>query len=181
MIDQNVSILMDSLVRPLLDNERRELDHKERKVAEWAVQAGVSGSQFAFFKRIATHHEHYKELGAAVWAAMLRIIDETVIGPNSDLSNDLKQKFDAYMSTAAQQTRSTMVDFRTMVHDMPKESFDTVYQETRTKFHNEIDLRCQRGSSSGATQITVHGPVYGAMHVNSPGSTQTVNVAIDRK
>lgn len=181
MIDPNVSILMDNLVRPLLDNERRALDHKERKVAEWAVQAGVSGSKFAFFKRIATHYEHYKELGGAVWAAMLRIIDETAIGANSDLSNDLKQKFDAYMSTAAQQTRSSMVAFRTKGHAMPKETFDTVYQETRTKFHNEIDLRCQRASSSGAIQITVDGPVHGGIQVNSPGSTQTVNVAIDRK
>ncbi|HUA68813.1 MAG TPA: hypothetical protein VMA13_09725, partial [Candidatus Saccharimonadales bacterium] len=93
---------MDSLVQPLLDNESRELDRSVTKAAEWAVQAGVPGSGLAFFKRIAAYFDHYKELANAVWAAMLRVLDEIDIRSCPDLAGDLKQRFDAYMSAAAQ-------------------------------------------------------------------------------
>jgi hypothetical protein len=174
MIEPETSAVMDSLVRPLLASESRELDRRATKAAEWAVQAGVPGSGLAFFKRIAAYFDHYKELAGAVWAAMLRVLDETDIRSCPDLAGDLKQKFDSYMSAPAQRTRSSMVAFGQMGHAMPKETFDTIFEETRTKFHNEIELRCRRarGGSEG-TQIRIGelkmGDSYTASQVGAMG------------
>ena len=174
MIDPETSAVMDSLVQPLLDNESRELDRSVTKAAEWAVQAGVPGSGLAFFKRIAAYFDHYKELANAVWAAMLRVLDEIDIRSCPDLAGDLKQRFDAYMSAAAQRTRSSMVALGQMGHAMPKETFDSVFDETRKKFHIEIELRCRRarGESHGA-QIKIEklnmGDSYTAGQVGAMG------------
>ena len=144
MIAPETSAVMDTLVQPLLDSESRELDRKVTKAAEWAVQAGVPGSGIAFFKRITAHFDHYRKMANAVWEAMLRVLDETDIRSRPDLAGDLKRKFDSYMSAAAQRTRSSMVAFGQMEHAMPKETFDSVFDETRKKFHTEIELRCRR-------------------------------------
>jgi hypothetical protein len=174
MIDQETSSVMDNLVRPLLDNESRELDRRVTRAAEWAVQAGVPGSGLAFFKRIAAYFDHYKELAGAVWAAMLRVLDETDIRSSPDLAGDLKQKFDAYLSAPAQRTRSSMVALGQMGHAMPRETFDTVFEETRTKFHAEIELRCRRARGGNeAAQIRIGelnmGDTYTARQVGAMG------------
>jgi hypothetical protein len=120
------------------------------------VQAGVSGSGFALFRKIAVYFDHYKELAGAVWAEMLRVFDETDIRSDPDLPGSLKQKFDNYMSIPAQRTRSSMVAVSLMGHAMPKETFDSVFEETRTKYHAEIELRCRRAAGKNqAMQISI--------------------------
>jgi hypothetical protein len=144
MLDPQTNALMDSLVRPLLDSESRELDGKINKAAAWAVQAGVPGSGLAFFKRIAAYYDHYKDLAGAVWAAILRVLEEADVQPYPELAGDLKHKFDEYMAAPAQRTQSNMVALSQMGHGMPKETFDGVYEQTREKYHAEIDLQCRR-------------------------------------
>ena len=146
MLEAETNALMDSLVRPLLDCESRELNRRITRAAEWAVQAGVLGSGLAFFKRIAAYFDHYTELAGTVWAAMLRVLEETDIRSYPDLPGDLKQKFDGYMSGPAQRTRSSMVALGQMGHAMPKETFDGVYEQTRGKYHTEIELQCRRAA-----------------------------------
>jgi len=75
MIAPETNAIMDNLVRPLLDSESRERARRVTKAAEWAMQAGVSGSGLVFFKRVAAHFDHYRNLAGAVWAAMLRVLD----------------------------------------------------------------------------------------------------------
>jgi hypothetical protein len=135
---------MDNLIRPLLGSESRELDGKVTRAAEWAVQAGVPGSGLAFFKRIAAYYDHYKDVAGAVWAAMLRVLEETDVQPYPELPGDLKHKFDDYMAAPAQRIRSNMVTLSQMGHGMPRETFDGVYEQTREKHHTEIELQCRR-------------------------------------
>jgi hypothetical protein len=143
------------------------------KAAERAVQAGVPGSGLAFFKRIAAYFDHYRDLAGSVWAAMLRVLDETDIRSCPDLAGDLKQKFDAYMTGPAQRTRSSMVALSQTGHAMPKETFDGVFEETRMKFHNEIELRCRRARGGDEAQIRIGelnvGDSYTASQVGAMG------------
>ena len=156
MLEPDTKALMDSLVQPLLDGESRELDRRITKAAEWAVQVGVPGSGLAFFKRITAYFDHYRELAGAVWAAMLRFLDETDIRPYPELHDDLKHKFDDYMSATAQRTRSSMVAFGQMGHGMPKETFDGVCEQTLAKYHTEIEIRCRRAAAkNNAPQISI--------------------------
>jgi hypothetical protein len=88
MITPETSAVLDGLVQPLLDSEGRELDRRVTRAAEWAVQAGVPGCGLAFFKRIAACFDHYKELAGSVWAAMLRVLDETDVRSCPELAGD---------------------------------------------------------------------------------------------
>ncbi len=174
MIDPETSAVMDNLVRPLLDSENRELDCRLTNVAAWAVRLGVPSSGFAFFKRIAVHFDHYRDKAGSVWAAMLRVLDEKEIHSSTDLAGDLKQKFDAYMSGPAKRTRSRMAALGQLGHPMPKETFDDVFEETRARFHNEIDLRCRRARGGNqAVQIRIEelnvGDSYTASQVGAMG------------
>jgi hypothetical protein len=144
MLDPDKSALIDSLVRPLLDGESRELNDRIRRAAERAAQAGVPGSGLAFFQSINAYFEHYRELATNVWTAMLRVLDETGISSNPELSGDLKQKFDAYMIGTANRIRSSMVAYGSSGRSMPTETFESVFEKTRAKYHAEIELRCQR-------------------------------------
>ena len=147
MIDPDTVAIMDKIVRPVLDSESRDLNDKVRRAAEWAAQAGVPGSGLAFFKQIAAYFDHYRDLAKAVWAGMLRVLDETRLHLYPELPKDLKQQFDAYMSGPAQRMRASMQDFQQMRRSMPNETFDDVFERTREKYHIEIDLRCRRAES----------------------------------
>ena len=142
MLDSNTATLMDSLVGPILDSESRELNRKLTRVAEQTSQAGLAGSGLTQTRRIIVHYDHHKELAAAVWSAMLRVLQAAQLAPYPGLPAHLKRRLDAYMTAPADRTRSSMVAFDHMSRTKSREAFDGVCSEIRTKYHTEIDLYC---------------------------------------
>lgn len=142
MLDSNTVTLIDSLVGPILDVESRELNRKLTRAAEQTAQAGLAGSGLAQTRQIIVHYDHHKELAAAVWSAMLRVLQVTQLAPFPGLPADLKRRFDAYMAVPANRTGSSMVAFDHMSRTKSREAFDGVYTEVRTKYHTEINLYC---------------------------------------
>ena len=147
MLDAPTNTLMDTLVRPLLSSESRGLASKLTRVAERAYQGGLSGSGVACSRRTIAYRDHYKDLAGAVWAAMLRVLEETDVQPYPELSGDLKRKFDDYMGAPAERIRSDMVALSQMGHGMPRETFDGLREEIRAKYHTEIELQCAKASA----------------------------------
>src|SRR5262249_46509407 len=105
---------------------------------------GVPGSGLALFKLIAVYLEHHGTLAATVWGAMLRVLEATDLDPYPDLASDLKQKFEAYMRSSDERTRSSMAEIAQSGQAMPKETFDGHASEVRAKYHTEIELYCRR-------------------------------------
>jgi hypothetical protein len=140
MHDAKTGRLMDDLVSPILAKEEVELRSKVTRAAEWAVQAGVPGSGIARFKRISTYFDHHKDLAAAVWEAMLRVLEETDQIPYAELGRDLKEKFDGYLSKPTGRTQATMDQLKQSAQEVPREKFEVLCIEVRSKYHTEIDL-----------------------------------------
>jgi hypothetical protein len=139
----NTGTLMDNAVGLILNSQSSELDRKIRRRAEKDVAVGISGSGAAVFAHTGVYFDHYKDLAAAVWSEMLRVLSGVDLEPYPELAADLKQKFDSYLSAAADCARSYMAALRQNGRAMPRETFDGAYEEVRTKYHIEIDLHCQ--------------------------------------
>jgi hypothetical protein len=163
--------LMDILVHPLLDSDGPELNRKITKAAERAVVSGFAGPVL----QITVSNEHYRELAAAVWGAMLRVLNEAHVAPYPELAGDLKRKLEAYLAASANRIRSSMVAFSEGVgHPGPKETFDGICEEIRAKYSAEIQLHCHRA----AVELKKQQGTHVAMNItyNLTGENPRVNI-----
>jgi hypothetical protein len=175
MLDSNTVTLMDSLVGPILDAESRELNRKLTRAAEQTAQAGLAGSGLAQTRQIIVHHDHHKELAAAVWSAMLRVLNEAHVTPYPELAGDLKRKFEAYLAASANRIRSSMVAFSLgLGQPGPKETFDGICEEIRAKYSAEIQLHCHRAAAELKKQQETH--VAMNITYNLTGENPRVNI-----
>jgi hypothetical protein len=160
-MDKETYELMDRVVNAILLKEPEDIRRKGQQKAAHVLQQGVQGSSFARGQHVMMHYEHYQEYSRKVWEAMLQVAKNAEEPVHPGTAAELKVKFDSYMAPLIAKTQAGVSELMRMIGGQPsRPTFDEVHNETRTRYHNEIDiwvrsaLEEQRREQRMATKIT---------------------------
>src|SRR5208283_742076 len=98
MIPDNINQLLNGVVDIQLASRNEVLCEEINRSAAWAVQMGVSGSQFAANKRALVHYELIERVADKVWSEIKRVLEEVQFVPQQTASQDLKDYISAKLT-----------------------------------------------------------------------------------
>ena len=170
MFPDNINRLLNGVVDIELASRSEILREEINRSAAWAVQMGVSGSQFAANRRALVHYELIERLADKVWLEIKRVLEDVQFVPHQTASQDLKDYISAKLASPLRECKAgadaSLEYFKTKPNPPIEKHFDSIQR----KIFAEIDLFCvkleaqalERKTSRMSSNITHN------LHGNNP-------------
>jgi len=144
MLPDNTRQLIDRVVEIALASRKEILRAELQRTAEWAVQAGVSGSGLAAFKRAKVYCDLIERLANQTWTETKRVLEEVQFKPCQQLAQDLKDYIRDTLAVPYEECRSGTYTDPQVTNAQPKPIFVDHYDSIERKLFAEIDLFCAK-------------------------------------
>lgn len=144
MLPNDINQLLNGVVDIQLASRSEVLREEINKSAAWAVQMGVSGSQFAANKRALVHYELIERLADKVWSETKRVLEDVQFVPHQTASQDLKDYISVKLAAPLKECKAgaeaSLGFFKTKPNPPIEKHFDSIQR----KIFAEVDLFCAK-------------------------------------